>query len=192
WPDLVIANGHVYPEVAKANVGDTYLQKTLLYRNLGNGRFADITSNAGPAFGNARPSRGLAYGDLDNDGSQEFVIVNMNATPSLLKNEAPRRNSLVVTLEGTKSNRSALNTRVEVEAEGRKRIDELMSGGSFFSQNEQALYFGLGKTAVIDKLTVRWPSGLVQEFSSVPANQRILIIEGQLAIKTIRNWRVAP
>ena len=89
WPDLVLANGHVYPEIDRSPLGETYRQKTLLYRNLGNGRFADITASAGPGFVPARPSRGLATGDLDGDGRPEIVIVNMNDRPTLLKNLGP-------------------------------------------------------------------------------------------------------
>ena len=188
WKDLVVANGHVYPEVEKANVGDRYLQKTLLYRNLGNGRFADITAEAGPAFQVERASRGMAWGDLDGDGRPSIVIVNMNQKPSVLRNTGPRQNSLAVTLVGTKSNRSALNARVTVVADGRSRIDELLGGSSFFSQNESALYFGLGKTVIVDKVTVRWPSGLEQEWKGVAANQRILLTEGDAAVKTVRKW----
>ena len=92
WKDLVIANGHVYPEVDRSPVGDRYLQKTLLYRNLGNGRFEDVTREAGPGFAVDRPARGLAVGDVDGDGRPEIVIVNINSTPSLLKNTGPRRN----------------------------------------------------------------------------------------------------
>ena len=90
WPDLVMANGHVYPEIDRSPIGETYRQKTLLYRNLGNGRFADITESAGPGFAPRRPSRGLAIGDLDGDGRPEIVIVNMNDKPTLLKNVGPR------------------------------------------------------------------------------------------------------
>ena len=145
WKDLIIANGHVYPEVDRSPVGDRYLQKTLLYRNLGNGRFEDITREAGPALAVDRPARGLAVGDVDGDGRPEIVIVNMNSTPSLLKNTGPRRNFLSLTLAGTKSNRSAIGARVTVEANGRRQIDEVMSGGSFYSQNDLSLYFGLGQ-----------------------------------------------
>jgi hypothetical protein len=178
WKDLVIANGHVYPEVDKSPVGDRYLQKTLVYRNLGNGRFEDITGSAGPALAVDRPARGLAVGDVDGDGRPEIVIVNMNSTPSLLKNTGPRRNFLSLTLTGTKSNRSAIGARVTVEAGGRRQIDEVMSGGSFYSQNDLALYFGLGSAAKVDRLEIRWPSGALQEWKDVAANRKLAITEG--------------
>ncbi|MGH9666395.1 MAG: FG-GAP repeat domain-containing protein, partial [Bryobacteraceae bacterium] len=109
WKDLVIANGHFYPEVDSSPLGETYRQKTLVYRNLRNGRFTDITGQAGPALTSARPSRGLAFGDLDGDGRPEIVIVNMNEPPSLLKDTAaPAGHSIRIQLVGTKSNRSAI------------------------------------------------------------------------------------
>ena len=143
--DLIIANGHVYPEVGRIQSGETYAQQTLVYRNLGNARFADITAQAGPAFKQSRPARGMAVGDLDGDGLPEIVIVNMNQTPSLLKNTGPHQNFISILLTGTKSNRSAIGARVSIEAAGRRQVDEVMSGSSFFSQNDLALFFGLGK-----------------------------------------------
>jgi hypothetical protein len=178
WKDLIVANGHVYPEVDRSPVGDRYRQKTLLYRNLGNGRFEDITNTAGPALEVPRPARGLALGDVDGDGRPEVVIVNMNATPSLLKNTGPHGNFVTLALEGTKSNRSAIGARVTVEAGGRRQIDEVMSGGSYYSQNDLALYFGLGRAAKVDRIEVRWPSGAVQEWKDVEANRQWRVREG--------------
>jgi hypothetical protein len=178
WKDLIIANGHLYPEVDRGDVGDRYLQKTLVYRNLGNGKFADVTDQAGPALTTPRPARGLAVGDVDGDGRPEIVIVNMNATPSLLKNQGPRQNFLSVSLAGTKSNRSAIGARVAVEAAGRRQIDQVMSGGSFYSQNDMTLYFGLGTASTVTRLEIRWPSGDVQEWKDIAANQRLVITEG--------------
>jgi hypothetical protein len=138
WPDLVIANGHVYPEVDTRPIGDKYLQPTLLLRNLGNllrnlgnGRFADLTASGGPAFATPQPARGLAVGDLDGDGRPAIVIVNMNSTPSLLKNQKTQGNFLNVALKATKSNRSGIGARVTVTSGGRDRIGEVMSGGIF-------------------------------------------------------------
>jgi hypothetical protein len=183
WKDLIIANGHIYPEVDRAPLGDRYRQKTLVYRNLGNGKFADITAQAGPALEMLRPARGLAVGDVDGDGRPEIVIVNMNATPSLLKNQGPRQNFLSLALAGTKSNRSAIGARVAVQSGGRRQIDEVMSGGSFYSQNDMTLYFGLGAASVINRLEVRWPSGTVQEWTDIAANQRLLITEGSAKLE---------
>jgi hypothetical protein len=179
WPDLVMANGHVYPEIDRSKVGETYRQKTLLYRNLGNGRFGDITAAAGPGFAVARPSRGLATGDLDGDGRPEIVIVNMNERPTLLKNSGPRGNWLAVSLTGTRSNRSAIGARVTIEAGGRKQMSEVTGGGSYYSQNSLTQYFGLGKAAQVDRITVRWPNGESQMFTTVQANRTIRITEGR-------------
>ena len=176
-PDLVIANGHVYPEVERGSVGDKYRQRTLAYRNLGNGKFADVTNQAGPAFEAARPARGLAVGDLDGDGRPEIVIVNMNETPSLLRNSGARQNWVAVRLTGTKSNRSAIGARVTVEAGGRRQMAEVMSGGSFYSQNDFTLHFGLGKAAEMERLTIRWPNGKQQEWSKIGGNRKLLIVE---------------
>jgi hypothetical protein len=106
----------------------------------------------------------------------------MNSTPSLLKNQGPRRNFLSLALTGTKSNRSAIGARVTVEAAGRRQIDEVMSGGSYYSQNEMALYFGLAGATVAERVSIRWPSGLLQEWKKVPANQRLRITEGSEAL----------
>jgi hypothetical protein len=177
WPDLVMANGHVYPEIDKTQVGETYRQKTLLYRNLGNGNFADVTGTAGPAFGPLRPSRGLATGDLDGDGRPEIVIVNMNERPALLKNMGPRQNWVAVSLAGTKSNRSAIGARCTIEAGGRKQMADVVSGGSYYSQNDLTLYFGLGAVAKVDKVEVRWPSGETQTWTDLPANKLQRLVE---------------
>ena len=188
WPDLVMANGHVYPEIDRSPIGETYRQKTLLYRNLGNGRFADITDSAGPGFAPLRPARGLAIGDLDGDGRPEIVIVNMNERPSLLKNMSPRQNAIAVRLAGTRSNRSAIGARCTVEAGGRRQMAEVASGGSYFSQNSLTLFFGLGKSDKVDRIEVRWPVGGVQSWTGVTANQTVLLTEGSTTIAT-REWK---
>ncbi|MBC8168015.1 MAG: CRTAC1 family protein [Bryobacteraceae bacterium] len=179
WQDLIIANGHVYPEVEQSAVGDKYLQPTLLYRNLGNGRFEDITAAAGPAFATPRPARGLAVGDLDGDGRPEIVIVNMNGTPAILKNSSSGGNFINIRAEGTRSNRSAIGARLTVRAGGRIYIREVTSGTSFYSNNEPVLHFGLGSVAKIEKLEIRWPSGLRQDWSDLPVNRNLLVIEGK-------------
>jgi hypothetical protein len=177
WPDLVITNGHLYPEIDKSAVGETYREKTLLYRNLGNGRFADVTGAAGPGFATPRPGRGLAIGDVDGDGRPEILIANMNDQPSLLKNVGPRGSWLAVELKATKSNRSAIGARVTVEAGGRKQIQEVVGGGSYYSQSAFALYFGLGKAARVERITVRWPSGESQTFEGGAPNRTVRLTE---------------
>lgn len=171
--DLVLANGHVYPELDRSNLGERYRQLSLLYRNAGGGKFTDVTAAAGGPFGVARAARGLATGDLDGDGRPEIVIVNMNAPPTVLKNESARGNWLRVLLQGTKSNRSAIGARVTIKAGGRQQMAEISAGGSYYSQNEFALYFGLGSAAKIDTLDLRWPSGKTQTVANIPVNRTV-------------------
>ncbi len=188
WPDLVMANGHVYPEVDRSAIGETFRQRTLLYHNLGNGRFADITDSAGAGFAPRRPARGLAIGDLDGDGRPEIVIVNMNDRPSVLKNLGPRRNAVAIALSGTLSNRSAIGARCLVESGGRKQIGEVMSGGSYYSQNSMTLYFGLGSADKIDRIEVRWPSGSTQVWRDLAANRTLILTEGNDSVRDSRWW----
>lgn len=178
WPDLIMANGHIYPEVDGSPIGETYRQKTLLYRNLRNGKFEDVTGIAGPAFVPKRPSRGLAIGDLDGDARPEVVIVNMNERPALLKNTVAGGNAIAIELEGTKSNRSAIGARCFLTAGGRRQMQEVVGGGSFCSQNAFALYFGLAAAARVDLLEVHWPSGLVERWKDLGANRLVRLREG--------------
>jgi enediyne biosynthesis protein E4 len=177
WRDMVIANGHLYPDVEGKHPGDTYLQPTVLYRNLGTGKFRDITAEAGPAFQVLRPARGLAFGDLDGDGRPEVVIVNMNSTPTVLKNDGPHGHYINVHLTGTKSNRSAIGARVSVHAGGRTMIDEVMSGGSYYSQNSFTLHFGLGAATRVDSIEIRWPVGSLQKMNASSVDRLLQITE---------------
>jgi hypothetical protein len=174
-----MANGHVYPEIDRSSVGETYRQKALLYRNDGNGRFSDITAAAGPGFSTARPSRGLATGDLDGDGRPEILIVNMNDRPTLLKNTGPRQNAIAITLTGTRSNRSAIGARCSVTAGGRTQIADVVGGGSYYSQSSFTLYFGIGQAQKIDRIEVRWPAGEKQNWSGITPDSTLQIIEGE-------------
>ena len=177
WRDLVIANGHVYPEVEGRQLGDAYLQPTILYRNTGDGKFKDVSALAGPAFQTPRPARGLAVGDLDGDGRPDVVLLNMNTTPSLLRNSGVTSHFVNVSLSGTRSNRSAIGARVVVYAGNRKMIDEVMSGGSFYSQSTFTLHFGLGDVSKIKDIEIHWPSGINQKTGPVPVDQTIKITE---------------
>lgn len=170
-PDLVLANGHVYPEVDGSKLGESYRQLTLFYRNLGNGKFVDVTKSAGEAFQVPRPSRGLAVGDLDGDGRPEILIVNVNEPPTILKNQTPRGNWIRVVLRGKERNRDAIGARVTLTSGGRRQIGEVAAGGSYFSQNEAALYFGLGSISSVQSLEVRWPDGKTMQIRDVPANR---------------------
>jgi hypothetical protein len=179
WPDLLIVNGHVYPEADRAGARYAYEQRKLLYRNLGNGRFEDVSLRAGPGIALPKAARGAAFGDLFSTGRLDVVVNNMNDAPSLLHDcAATDRHALVVALEGTRSNRSAIGARVVVESGGRRLIDEVRSGGSFCSQNDLRLHFGLGASAVADRIEVAWPSGARDVATSVAADQTVVIREG--------------
>jgi len=177
WKDLIIANGHVYPEVDDANTGEHFKQPRLLYWNRGDGQFFDLSPQAGPGISTPHASRGLAIGDLDNDGDEEIVIVNMGEAPSLLKNFAPRTgNSLLI--RALTSGRDAIGARITVTSGGRKQIDEVRSGGSFISQSDFRVHFGLGKATAAD-LSVRWLDGKNENFNGVAAGQIVTIEEGK-------------
>ncbi len=179
WPDIFIANGHVYPEVDRQLLDSSYAQRKILYRNQRNGKFEDISLEAGPGIVAPKVSRGVAFGDLFNSGRLNIVINNMNDTPSLLHDTTAQKNhSLSVRLVGERSNRSALGARVECYANSLHLTDEVRSGGSFCSQNDLRLHFGLGQNHAVDKLRLRWPSGLIEELSNIPADQEITAEEG--------------
>ncbi|MCX6598648.1 MAG: CRTAC1 family protein [Acidobacteria bacterium] len=179
WKDLITVNGHVYPEVEGAKVGDRYRQETLAFRNLSNGKFEDLTATGGPALAVPRASRGLALGDLDGDGRPEAVILNMNDRPSVLKNSSPGGSFVNLRLTGTKANRSAIGARITVETGGRKQIDEVFSGSSYYSQHSFALHFGLGAAKKVDLVTVRWPGGKVETWKDLPVNAQCGLTEGK-------------
>jgi hypothetical protein len=187
WPDLLIANGHVYPQVDGSAVGETYNQRSLVYRNLGNGMFSDITASAGPAFETKRVARGMATGDLDGDGRPEIVIVNMNQPPAILKNLGLRNKAMAFSLTGVRSNRSAIGARITVQTGERRQIAEVTSGGSYYSQNSMTLYFGLGNVGRADKVEIKWPSGEMQVWTNVAANQTMRVTEGN-ATATFAAW----
>jgi enediyne biosynthesis protein E4 len=178
WKDLFVANGHVYSQIANQKLHITYKQPKILYRNLGNGRFEDVSQQAGPAIRTDNIARGCAFGDFDNDGDVDVVINNLDAPPTLLRNDGGNRNnSIVVKCLGTRSNRSGIGTRVRVTTGERSQIDEVMSGSSYYSQNDFRLHFGLGKATRVDTLEIAWPSGLKETLRSLSANQFITVRE---------------
>jgi hypothetical protein len=171
-PDILMANGHVYPEL-----GPAFPQPKSLYWN-GGGVFKEYAGSAGAVLSVPAPSRGLAIGDPDGDGTLEAVVSNMNASPTVLKNVAPKGNSLRIRLEGVKSNRSGIGARVMVSAGGRKQTDELRSGGSYASQHELVLHFGMGASSKADEVEIRWPSGVKEVLEKVSTGQLIYVREG--------------
>ena len=188
WLDLLVANGHVYPQVDRIPGRATYRQRTLLYRNRRDGTFAEIGQDAGPALSAVRAGRGAAFGDLDNDGDVDVVIGDLDGAPALLRNDVGnRQNFLAIDLAGTTSNHTGLGARVTVtSADDLRQTEERRSGGSYLSQSDTRLHVGLEKRTIVPAIRVRWPSGVTQEFSNVPANAFISITEGEPAWKVVR------
>jgi hypothetical protein len=185
WKDILLANGHVYSQLVGRKLHLTYKQPKILYLNLGNGRFADVSSKSGPGIQTEQLARGLAFGDLDNDGDVDVAVNNLDSPPSLLRNDGGNQShALTVKCIGTRSNRSAIGTRVKVTIAGRDQIDEVMSGSSYYSQNDLRLHFGLGTAEKADRVEVFWPSGLKESFDNVKANQIVVIQEARGIVKS--------
>ena len=179
WPDLIAANGHVYPEVDKYHLGSSYQEPRILYHNNGNGTFTDISANAGPGITTSSSARGLAIGDLWNDGRLSVLISNVNAKPSLLINDARSTNHWVTfKLTGTRSNRDAIGAKITVKAGKRLFVDEVRSGSSYISNSDMRVHFGLGSADRVDSVEVRWPSGLQEGFDSEPIDAIRILREG--------------
>jgi hypothetical protein len=185
WKDILLANGHVYSQLAGRKLHLTYKQPKILYSNLRNGRFADVSSKSGSGIQAEQLARGLAFGDLDNDGDVDVAVNNLDSPPSLLRNDGGNRShALTVKCIGTRSNRSAIGTRVKVTVAGREQIDEVMSGSSYYSQNDLRLHFGLGTAEKADRVEVLWPSGIKESFADVKANQIVVIQETKGVVRS--------
>ena len=179
WPDLLLVNGHVYPEVTKQHLGSEYEEPRVLYHNLGNGKFEDISESSGPGITTARSSRGLAVGDLWNDGRMSAVVSNMNEPLSLLVNQVKTGNHWIgIKTVGTKSNHDGTGAKIRVQAGKRVLVDEVRSGSSFDSNNDMRVHFGLGSAAKVDWVEVRWPSGLTERFEGLAVDGIRTVKEG--------------
>jgi len=178
WKDIVVVAGHVYPYLRRSpEGGETYEQRRLLFRNVGNGRFADVSKESGPGIRDERSSRGLAVGDLDNDGDLDVVVVNIDAVPSILRNDGGHRRSwLILKLRGRASNRFGLGARVTATTPELRQIAEATTAGSIFSASDPRVHFGLGSATQAD-IEIRWPSGKVQKLTAVPANRIVEVDE---------------
>jgi hypothetical protein len=186
WKDIFLANGHVYPEADRIAGIAGFKQPNLLYRNMGQGKFVDVSAAAGPSLRLRASSHGSASGDYDNDGDIDILVSNNNEPSHLLRNEGGNKgNWLTLKLAGTRSNRSAIGARVRVAAGGRAQIGEVTSGSSFMSHSDLRLHFGLDHAKTADAIEITWPSGLRESFANVAANQFVLVRESQGSLEIL-------
>ena len=191
WPDILICNGHVYPEVEQLKTEAGYPQRKLLYKNGRTGRFHEVTDYAGPGILDPYPSRGCAFGDWDNDGDVDFVVNGVNSFPQLVRCDSRLdHNWIKVKCIGVKSNRSAIGARLKCVTQPpdgpkpHQQIDEVRSGGGYISQSDLRIHFGIGMAEKIDLLEVRWPSGQIDTMKDVHPNQLIVVEEGKGIVRT--------
>ena len=186
WLDILLVNGHVYPEVTKLTTEAGYAQRKVLYRNLRNKTFQDVTEKIGGALIEPTAGRGCAFGDFDNDGDVDVVINPVNESPVLMRLDSPApkdggNNWIAVKAIGTISNRSGIGARVTCITDDQTQFNEVRSGGSYYSQNDLRVHFGLGKAAKVKAIEIRWPSGKVDVLKDVAANQVVTVKEGSAA-----------
>ena len=191
WPDILICNGHVYPEVEQLRTEAGYAQRKLLYRNLRDGKFEDVSLEAGPGVSVPTASRGCAFGDFDNDGDLDFIVNCVNDFPQLIRCDSRRKDNWIkVRTIGTKSNRSGIGARilcvttVPGESKPHRQIDEVRSGGGYFSQNDLRVHFGIGPAQKVDLLEIRWPSSQTDSLKDLKPNQLYYITEGKGITRT--------
>jgi hypothetical protein len=178
WEDLFVVNGHLYPEADRFAMGLKYKQQPLVFMNQGGRRFVESAARSG--LTRADNSRGAAFGDYDNDGDLDVLINNLDGPPTLLRNDGGNRNHwLRVRSVGSRSNRSAVGTRLALRAGGQQQMREVKAGTSYISHNDLAVYFGLGTNDRIDSLEIRWPSGSTQRIENLNVNQVLTVEEGR-------------
>ena len=193
WLDLIAVSGHVYPQVDSLPSGGGYREPKLLHLNQTDGTFCDARDLAGPALQERHVSRGLAVGDLFSDGNVDIVVGDLDGAPMILKNHGvPGRHWVSFDLAGAKSNRMAIGARVKLVASGMTQSDEVHSGGSYLSQNDTRVHFGLGSTKKIDRIEIRWPSGAVETLTDLAADQFYSVLEGSGVVPANRIRPAVP
>jgi enediyne biosynthesis protein E4 len=183
WADILLCNGHVYPEVGESATESGYKQRKVVYRNLRGGKFKEVSESLGPGILEKVAGRGMALGDFDNDGDVDVLVNCVNDVPQLLRCESKLKNNWVkIKSVGTKSNRSGIGARVlcvtQVDGKPHRQMDEVRSGGSYISQSDLRVHFGLGTADAAD-IEVHWPSGVIDRLPATPGNRVIVVVEGQ-------------
>jgi len=186
WPDLMVVNGHVYPQVDQANLGTRYAQRILLFHNEHNGTFSEVAAECGAALMVPRVSRGAAFGDIDNDGHIDVVIENLDGGPAILRNDGNRNNWITIKLRAKGLNRDAIGARVKAVAGDLMQWDEVHCGGSYLSASDLRLHYGLGSRTRLDWVEVHWPDGAVETVQNPPINHFVVIEEGRGLIRQNR------
>ncbi|MBS1791253.1 MAG: CRTAC1 family protein [Acidobacteria bacterium] len=185
WLDLFVANGHVYPQVEGAYPGGQYKQRKLFYRNLRDGTFAEIAGEVSAALLERRVSRGVAFGDYDEDGAVDLIVNELDGAPMLLRNELMKTankdsaNWVQLKLVGTKSNRNAVGAKVKLTAGKLTQVDEVRSGDSYLSHSDWRLHFGLAEARTVEQVEIQWPNGNVEKLKNLPVNQTLVVTEGK-------------
>ncbi len=179
WLDILVANGHVYPQIDTLETGPRYREPLLLHRNNRDGTFDEVSKEAGLQNMPLKSRRGAAFGDVFNTGNVDVLLLNVGEPPSLLKNmNASGFHRVVFKLIGTKSNRAAIGARVTIRAGGVKQFSEVRGGASYLSQNDLRLHFGLGAAKKMDSVEIRWPNGKVETLGNVAGDAIYTIVEG--------------